>query len=56
MINIIIQKKKNSKIIILTKRSNNLEMCDKKSSDLYLKTEGVNIRCSSPNKPGPFKF
>ena len=41
MINIIIQRKINLKIIILTMRSKDLEVCAKKSSDLYFKTEGV---------------
>ena len=41
MINIIIQKKKILKITILTKLLNDLEVCVKKSSDLYFKTEGV---------------
>ena len=38
--------KKNPKIIILTMRSKDLEMCAKNSSDLYFKAEGVKISVS----------
>ena len=41
MINIIIWKKKVFKITILTKRSNDSKTYAKKSSDLYVKIEGV---------------
>ena len=41
MIDIIIQKKKISKIMILNMRSKDLKIRAKKSSDLYFKTEGV---------------
>ena len=44
MINIIIWKKKILKITILTKRSKDLEVCVKRSSDLYFKMEGVGER------------
>ena len=41
MIDIIIQKKKFSKTMILSMRSEDLKVRAKKSSDLYFKTEGV---------------
>ena len=41
MIDIIIQEKKISKIMILSMRSKNLKVRAKKSNDLYFKTEGV---------------
>ena len=41
MIDIIIQKKKIYKIIILNMQSKDLKIRAKKSNDLYFKTEGV---------------
>ena len=44
MIDIIIQKKKISKTIILSLQSKDLKIRAKKSNDLFFKTEGVNIK------------
>ena len=41
MVDIIIQKKKISKTMILSTRSKDLKILAKKSSDLYFKTEGL---------------